>query len=70
MSRYAQFAPKQLIERIESLEASIREIQATPTEIERNARLEMIIAEIDNRPAAHWAKEYVEYATSKSENYF
>ena len=70
MGRYSQFAPEQLIERIECLESSIRNVQTAPTEIERKARLEMIIAEIDNRPAAHWAKEYIDYATSKNEQYF
>lgn len=70
MSRYAHCTQQQLISRVEQLETTIRSVASAPNELERKARIEMALAEVEGRKPEHWAQEYMDYATSESEQYF
>ena len=70
MNRYAHYSCQQLISRVDQLETMIRSVAAAPNELERKARIEMVLAEVEGRNPEHWALEYIHYATSKSKQYF
>lgn len=58
------------IARTKSLEKRIREIASAPTELERNARIEIALAEVEGRKPDEWAMEYMDYATNQDDQYF
>lgn len=70
MSRYAHYTQQQLISQIEQMETTIRSLAAAANELERKARIEMALAEVEGRKPEHWAQEYMDYVTSESEQYF
>lgn len=70
MSRYENVSKEHLVERLDHLEKRLREIATAPSEMERNARVEHALAEIENRATAAWASQFLEYVTSNCENYF
>lgn len=56
--------------RTKMLEKRIREIASAPTELERNARIEIALAEVEGRTPEEWAMEYMDYATNQDGQYF
>ena len=59
-----------LTQRVAHLERVICSIALAPTESERSARLEVAHAEIQNRQPSEWAKEYIEYVSTREDHYF
>ena len=59
-----------LHERVKFLENQIRAIASAPTELERVARIEIAIAEVEGRVPEHWATEYLDYACNQKGQFF
>ncbi|MFC1337321.1 MAG: hypothetical protein G8D89_20900 [gamma proteobacterium symbiont of Clathrolucina costata] len=70
MHRREEWSKHQLCQRILKLENAIRAISTAPNELEQKARIEITLAEVDGRKPEKWAEEYMDYATSTSEQYF
>jgi hypothetical protein len=59
-----------LKKRVGDLETLIRNIASAPTTDERNARIEIAVAKVDERAPHAWAQEYMDYVEKQTSQYF
>lgn len=59
-----------LKKRVGELETLIRDIASAPTTDEKNARIEIAVANLDGRAPQTWAQEYMEYVERQTSQYF
>ena len=59
-----------LKKRVGELETLIRNIASAPTTDEKNARIEIASAIVDERAPQTWAQEYMDYVEKQTSQYF
>lgn len=59
-----------LKKRVGELETLIRNIASAPTTDEKNARIEIAVANVDGRAPKTWAQEYMDYVEKQTSQYF
>ena len=48
----------------------IKKLSEAPTDLERRSRIEILLAEMEARPAEDWANEYIDYITINDDPFF